>query len=49
MAGGASDLHSVVLKKGDGNEGDASDGFRGLRAAGMRDGRARAASAGGAQ
>ena len=31
LAGGASDLHSVLLKKGDGDEGEgeASIGFRG--------------------
>jgi hypothetical protein len=45
LAGGASDLHSAPLKKGDGDERDASVGFRGLRAAGMRGGRVRAASA----
>jgi hypothetical protein len=47
LAGGVRDLHSVLLKKGDGDEGDASIGFRGLRAAGMRGGRTRAASASG--
>ena len=34
----ARDLHSVLLKKGDGDRGDASGGFRGFRAAGVQGG-----------